>query len=188
MVIEIESSIHAGNYDDVPEIYKIELTKEITPRESSYKECSMCGRRWYRGSIVLRIKKRRYNYYCPQPKYHITDADEFRKLTQQYNKVDGLSVSPQSLDTTVMFWKSKQDRLAQRKKVYENTSETLIKNGKVQVDKDHPDYDRLVKALNGWKQEVKKQSIAQLKEEEEEILRKAKTIRMQIQIAESEEE
>ena len=138
-------SVYFGSMNNVPDIYKVELDDEVLGK-SKYKVCSMCGRRWYKGHMMLRLKKRQYNLYCPEKKYHIESADQYRKLILQYDLEDfgkDFKSNKSSIDIRVSGWKSRQARIERMKLNYEDTSEVLVDNGKILIPKDHPDYERV---------------------------------------------
>lgn len=170
------NDVYVGEYEDVPEIYKVELDETYCPRTSSYKTCSKCGRRWYKGSTMLRIKTRKWNLYCPQAKYHFTNAEQYEEAIIEYDKMDGITASNSTIQIRVTGWKSRKARLDRAKDRYTDTSITLVKDGVIQISSDHPDYSRVLKQVTEWNEEKVKEQLAEKDKEISKLMEKANAL------------
>ena len=89
MVIKDDDELFATELeaDEGSLFFKVELDEEHLPRSYAYRECRVCGRRLYQGSMVLRMRKYKNNYYCPSPKQHIQSEQEYQEeLTRNYER------------------------------------------------------------------------------------------------------
>jgi len=174
-------SIYFGSLENVPDIYKVELDDKILGR-SKYKVCSMCGRRWYKGHLMLRLKKRQFNLYCPETKYHIQTPEQYRELILQYDLEDfgkDFKSNKSSIDIRVTGWKSRQARLERMKMNYADNSEVVVDNGKILLPKDHPDYERVKNSFIENNKNIAGKQVDELEIEKKKLIDKANQIAIQ---------
>tara|TARA_R100001594_G_scaffold60327_1_gene94254 strand:+ start:12996 stop:13553 length:558 start_codon:yes stop_codon:yes gene_type:complete len=165
MVIKDDDELFATELeaDEGSLFFKVELDEEHLPRSYAYRECRVCGRRLYQGSMVLRMRKYKNNYYCPSPKQHIQSEQEYQEeLTRNYERDNFKLPSKDVMYSLVEAWAERKRRREAYAKLTA-VEELVDKDGKILVDKDHENYAELEEAVEEIRGTKK---LAKLNEEE----------------------
>ena len=131
---------------------------------------------------MLRLKKRQFNLYCPETKYHIQTPEQYRELILQYDLEDfgkDFKSNKSSIDIRVTGWKSRQARLERMKMNYADNSEVVVDNGKILLPKDHPDYERVKNSFIENNKNIAGKQVDELEIEKKKLIDKANQIAIQ---------
>lgn len=154
--------------DDDSDFRKITLDEKHIPKGVGWRECNKCGRRLVRGMLALRMKNRRYLYWCGSPKLHIENSDEYRKHMEEFYITELQIKAPSNMDILVVNWEVKQKRKKILMQNYKEWDTLVDKNGNILVDKDDPEYESLKKRTQEFvAQKIKKE----IESEREELLK-----------------
>ena len=161
---------------DEGKFYNHTLDEKDCPKLWAYKVCRVCGRRWYRGDLVMKIKGYRYNLYCNSKKKHFKNVQQYLQAIKRYHFEDfGKDANPLP-DNVIAVMQANWSANKRRRDMIEKTkivTEFVDKHGVIQITPEHPDYERvsnIVKNIPKQKEiKDKEQLLQKLKQEQQEL-------------------